>query len=1072
MRKIIVLTALKDEYDQLLQVSLGSGEGTWTTHNNCKGRIVSSKQFTTSNANKFEVIATWATQMGEASAATLAMQLCEIYKPSCLAMTGICAGRRGECSLGDVVFPDKLYKYDSGKIIKSPDNTNFYSDMSLYRLPDRWVQCLQAFHTPHNTSWLNMRPQSLAGQINWVLLKLLCSVDDPRNDPEFSSACPDWSVVIKKIRKEKLINPSGLSLSKRGRHKAEELNLIGQSVHDEAKAFRIHVAPMATGSCVVEDDCLFDNLKGSVRKVICVDMEAAAVAAVGDVAQIPVLIAKGISDFADTDKDDRYRTFASRASAECMVGFIQMFLDELIPHQVPLTSCMEKTAWPTVPPHLAEQKSPNNLPRTIPIFVGREAEIAAIRVNVVENLASSVPTVVISSIDGMPGVGKTALAVHLAHILTPEYPDAQLYIDCFGYTAGHSPLTSDQIVDSLLFSLGISIKNIPKTSNEKTSFWRSVLASKRVIIIFDNVRSQSQVEPILPGTVGSIVLITSRNRLTGLIGAYPIPLDVLSEDDSVSLIKKAVGFDAINESTVVLSEIAKKCGYLPLALQIVAGPWRRRRSKYANSIITRLRDTQGRLESLHSENLAVTDVFDLSYNLLTDSEKKVFLMFGLHPGLDFTIEACAAMLDASVNATYEYVMSLADQSLVQETDQGRYRLHDLLRDFSINKNKFENTTLETDQAITQLIDFYIACTSHYDRILDPNRHRVRINPDYNANIFEISGFDSALRWLDQEINNLFSCLELAKHKIWRKSYWQLSQAMASYLVRSIQSWHVIDVHEQAVIFSLECGDDEMCASSLTELALAQLNAGDFIAAVKSFDEAEKYWTSLGNNEGLAYSMDGHGFALERLGRYNDALVKLDESLQVQEFCENKNGRAHAMNAIGAVYWRLGKYEEALPIFEEALHLRKSMKDLVGFGRTTNNIAFSHLRLGNTNKALAGFSRALELARENHDRHGETVTLNNLGYTAITLHNYDDATKSSIIALDLAKQIGDDYQVGRSYDVQGKSALAMGNSLHAIKMLQLAQQVFHRLNVPEATEVDDILLTLMNGQSTGSQQEVV
>ncbi len=337
---------------------------------------------------------------------------------------------------------------------------------------------------------------------------------------------------------------------------------------------------------------------------------------------------------------------------------------------------------------LGKIKSPNTLPRTISTFTGRETYITEIKKIINDSQSSIMRPVIISSIDGMPGVGKTSLAVQIAHILSVEYPEAQLYIDCYGYTVGQRPLTAHQILDSLLFSLGVSNYNIPKEINEKAALWRSILATRRMVILLDNVKTISQIISVLPGTANTLVLITSRNRLTDLVGSFPLSVDLLSEQEAILLIKKIVGDNADEESHEVLSSIARLCGYLPLTINIVAGRWRRRKLENAEVVVKILNDPKQRLTSITSAEYSMHDIFDLSYNSLNPIEKRMLQIMGIHPGINFTIGACAAMLGIKIGPAYKAFTVINEESLLIETKRGRYKLHDLLREYS--QGKFYN----------------------------------------------------------------------------------------------------------------------------------------------------------------------------------------------------------------------------------------------------------------------------------------------------------------------------------------------------------------------------------------------
>lgn len=334
---VLLICALKDEYDQVLQVIDGIQASGWHEHPLASGWIVADADFATATGDILRIRATHASHMGREQVQAVASKLIYDQPARCIAMSGICAGRRGKVSLGDVIFAERLWSYDAGKVTVENGVEKFQADPIQYNPSKVWVQRMQHVPVPApSTSWLSLRPRfPLEYQEEWVMLRVLAG-EEPSQHPDFNSACPNWSDVLPRLWKRKWLEKP-LTLTDTGRQFAEEFNLLHPSTLPASPDFMIHVAPMATGAAVSEDEGIFPRLADPVRKILGIEMEASALGALGEVHDIPVVVAKGVSDYGDLFKDDRYREFAARASAELLIAFLRNAAD-LLPKQNMSTS--------------------------------------------------------------------------------------------------------------------------------------------------------------------------------------------------------------------------------------------------------------------------------------------------------------------------------------------------------------------------------------------------------------------------------------------------------------------------------------------------------------------------------------------------------------------------------------------------------------------------------------------------------------------------------------------------------------------------------------------------------------
>lgn len=325
---VLILCALQDEYHALLAVTTGlTGQG-WQERKTSSGWQIAEAQFLSDRGAPVLVIASFCAFMGKEQASATLAHLWGEVPARCIAMSGICAGRRGKVALGDVLIADRLYSYDAGKLTVVDGVSNFQGDPIQVGPGPHWVQRMQIVAGVVPGSWINERPRlTLETQEDWVLL---CGLKGmyPQAHPDFWLACPDWTLVLERLQKRGLIDDKGL-ITPTGNDRAGELHLQFNGRPRLPPPFQVHVAPIATGSAVVEDDKVFSRLGESMRKVLGLDMEASALGAAGEFIRVPVIVAKGVSDFGDQDKDDRYRIFAARASAEYLVLLMRHSVDLL-----------------------------------------------------------------------------------------------------------------------------------------------------------------------------------------------------------------------------------------------------------------------------------------------------------------------------------------------------------------------------------------------------------------------------------------------------------------------------------------------------------------------------------------------------------------------------------------------------------------------------------------------------------------------------------------------------------------------------------------------------------------------
>jgi DNA-binding SARP family transcriptional activator len=344
---------------------------------------------------------------------------------------------------------------------------------------------------------------------------------------------------------------------------------------------------------------------------------------------------------------------------------------------------------------------PRQLPAPPRMFTGRLTELAQLQ------RARDTSTVVISAIDGMAGIGKTALAVQAAHRLADRYPDGQLFVDLHGYTEGMPPTDPAEALGHLLGALGVAGTRIPPGLAQRSGLYRTRLAGRRVLVVLDNAATEQQVQPLLPGTAGCLVLVTSRRRLAGLDETLTVSLGTLPPDDAVHLFVRTAGEERVaDQPAELIEEVVELCGRLPLAIRIAAARLRSHAAWDVAHLVRRLRDQQHRLGELAAGHRSVTAALELSYRHLSTGDRRAYRLLGLHPGPDIDTDAAAALIGTTSAGAGPVLDRLIEARLLLEPVAGRYRFHDLIRAHAAHAVTTAIATVETGPALDRLLDHY------------------------------------------------------------------------------------------------------------------------------------------------------------------------------------------------------------------------------------------------------------------------------------------------------------------------------------------------------------------------------
>ncbi|WP_113698213.1 ATP-binding protein [Amycolatopsis albispora] len=657
----------------------------------------------------------------------------------------------------------------------------------------------------------------------------------------------------------------------------------------------------------------------------------------------------------------------------------------------------------------------NDLPADLIDFTGREAEYAR-----VEELLRTAGAV---AIDGMPGVGKTSLAVHVGHRLAAAYPDGGLYLDLRGFTPGEQPLDAQTALGRLLGALEIS--QPPAGTDERAALWRSELSRRRALVVLDNAVDAEQVRPLLPGAGQSAVLITSRSRLVSLDGVPPVSLAPLADDDAAHLFGRAAGVALAEEEAV--GQVLSQCGGLPLALRMAGARLRHRPGWTVAVLAERLREGAGRFDA----------VFGMSLEQLDAEQRRVFRLLGVLPGADFDEAAVVALTGLPRGRVEAALEELVDAHLVQEPSPGRYRMHDLLRRYAADLAAEEEP--QADAAVRRVLEHYLAEAIAHDRVLPSPR---RPQPSHGDPA-------KAMAWFDLEYVNLIAAFDAAVRLGVDEVVAELPQAMHVWFFRHRGTGDQTRLLDAAAAAAGRLGRDRERASLLSDLGFAHAAAGRLTEALAAYEEAGK--SDVDDPELVAGLALRTGFVRRDLGDLEAAQACFRRARELFEQLGHRGGQAQALAFDGWVTWRLGSSGEAAELARTAVDLADGPARITGL--VTLGVALAETEPA---ESLRTLHEALWLAEEHNLQHNQAWCHNYLGVALRVMGELDQAVEHHRRALELLEPLAEaqlEIDCLRSY---AETCRAAGRPEEAQALLDKAATVtnvaFETQNVSKATFV--------------------
>jgi DNA-binding SARP family transcriptional activator/tetratricopeptide (TPR) repeat protein len=648
----------------------------------------------------------------------------------------------------------------------------------------------------------------------------------------------------------------------------------------------------------------------------------------------------------------------------------------------------------------------NQLPGDVFGFTGRQAELAELG-RVLGAERTGVPIVVVC---GTAGVGKTALVLHFAHGIRSDFPDGQLYVDLRGYDP-RSPVTAEDALSRLLDGLGVTGADVPVDPDQRAARYRAELADRRVLILLDNASTVDQVRPLLPGTPGCLVLVTSRNSLAGLValhGAHRLDVDLLPAPDSTTLLRTLIG-ERVRREPAAAAELAAQCGRLPLALRVAAELAASRPDSALAELTGELADRRRRLHVLEAGDdvrAAVRTVFSWSYLQLPPQVAKAFRRLGLHAGPDVTPFALAALTGSDPDESRLTLEVLARNHLVQPVLAGRFVVHDLLRAYAEELAREHDPAPERSAATERLLDHHLATASGAMDLLYPADRPYR--PDVSVTpALAFPTADAARAWLDAERSTLVALCRFAE----RDDRPRYPIDLANTLFRYLEGGHYADastIHECALRAAQRADEDGMLAAALTNLGALRRLLGDYDQAASHLHEAIDLHRRTGDHYGAARALSNLGIVQERLGEYEKAALLHLEALALHQRLGSRYGEAAALLNLGNAYSRPGHHAGAVEYLERALDLFRRLDDAVGQASALSNLGDVYASLRRYPDAVRHLSEAQELFQRLDHSYGVASTLSNLGNVHTRLGDWSQAHRCYTSALETFRDIGHRY----------------------------------------------------------------
>ncbi|AGS70199.1 AfsR/SARP family transcriptional regulator [Streptomyces collinus] len=697
---------------------------------------------------------------------------------------------------------------------------------------------------------------------------------------------------------------------------------------------------------------------------------------------------------------------------------------------------------------------PAQLPASVPDFTGRSFFVSELSEVLASASEAEGRVMAVSALAGIGGVGKTTLAVHVAHRARPAFPDGQLYVDLQG--AGPRPAEPETVLGSFLRALGTADSAIPDSLEERAALYRSVLDGRRVLVLLDNAKDAAQIRPLLPGTEGCAALVTSRVRMLDLAGAHLVDLDVMSPDEALSLFTKIVGEERVAAEREAALDVVAACGFLPLALRIAASRLAARRTWTVSVLAAKLADERRRLDELQAGDLAVKATFELGYGQLEPAQARAFRLLGLADGPDMSLAAASAVLDLPPEDTEDLLESLVDTSLLESAAPGRYRFHDLVRLYArACAERDEQPPSERAEAMSRLLDFYLASATRVYAIERPGDRTVDHLETTRRAAQEFVDDARALDWLHAEAACILACVQQSLAAPTLRKAVDLLLASKDLAESGASALRYEAATRAARDAAAELGDAFAEGRARTTLAQVLGHGGRFEEAGVETARAIELGRSTKDPWTCGNAHNEQGIVANCLNQRTVSEIHLREAIKAFRADGNRPGEASALCNLSRVLVSLDRVPTAIDLVREgiAIYDELGLTFRLANARYALGIALSHG--GRNDEALDELTAALETFAVNRQRLWEGTTHFRIAQVHLSAGRPARAAQHAEQALTTG-YIGGEWMRANILTLLGRSLENLGQTDRARACWRDALTVYEGAGSPEADELRRLL----------------
>ncbi len=690
---------------------------------------------------------------------------------------------------------------------------------------------------------------------------------------------------------------------------------------------------------------------------------------------------------------------------------------------------------------------PSQLPAGVGHFTGREAELAALDAVLDE---PERPVVVLS---GAAGMGKTALALHWAHRVAARFPDGRLFLDLRGEDPDE-PLPGALALTHLLRGLDVPEENIPGDQAGRSALYRSLLHGRRCLVVVDNVAGIEDVLPLIPGTGSALLVVTSRQHLAALGTRHavrPIALDAFGHAESVALLDRVLGGERVRRERGPAARVARLCGGMPLALRIAAARLVGAPERPIAELAAELAGT-GRLETLavEGDSRTVRAVLATAYRPLAVAQARFFRRAALGPGATFSAALGAALCAVAGTDGDHAAAGLAAAHLVAAAGAGRFRFHDLIREFARQCARADEPPAARAEVADRLVDWYLVAAAAANRAIDPNRDLVTPVPRFAAPEVPV-GADrhAALTFLTAERDNLLPVVRFAREHGRAEAAWQLTYLLTSFY-DTAGHWHTrVELCREGAAAAAGLGDPLAEAEMLRALGVAYFMTRRLPEALETNAAALRTAQAAGDVQGEGHIHNNTANAYAELRRFDEAVAAHRLAVARNAAAGNDLGHALSQRNLGHTYVRMGRAAESLEPLTAALSTFRTLGNARLEAATLDTLGEAHLQRGDHRTALAHLGEALAVSRVLGDRWLEWESLLDTGRVHLSRSDFTAASDHFGQALDLSRHVGDRHGEAAALEHLGRARLGTGDLAAAREHLERALAV--RATVPDGYE---------------------